>query len=118
MNLNGKRALVLGGTSGIGLAAVQMLVDKGAKVVGFGRSEANIAHASAAVAGAEFRALDVLDRDAMSAVFSEYAPIDVLVNAATGGERATGPFHGDGSGGFYRLFPQALGLCELRAAGR
>ena len=92
MNLNGKRALVLGGTSGIGLAAVQMLVDKGAKVVGFGRSEANIAQASAAVAGAEFRALDVLDRDAMSAVFSEYAPIDVLVNAATGGERATGPF--------------------------
>ena len=92
MNLNGKRALVLGGTSGIGLAAVQMLVDKGAKVVGFGRSEANIAQASTAVAGAEFRALDVLDRDAMSAVFSEYAPIDVLVNAATGGERATGPF--------------------------
>jgi NAD(P)-dependent dehydrogenase (short-subunit alcohol dehydrogenase family) len=92
MNLNGKRALVLGGTSGIGLAVVQMLVDKGAKVVGFGRSEANIAQASAAVAGAEFRALDVLDRDAMSAAFSEYAPIDVLVNAATGGERATGPF--------------------------
>lgn len=92
MNLNGKRALVLGGTSGIGLAAVKMLAAKGAKVVGFGRSEANIAQAQAAEPGAEFRALDVLDRDAMAAVFSEYAPIDVLVNAATGGERATGPF--------------------------
>ena len=92
MNLNGKRALVLGGTSGIGLAAVKMLAAKGAKVVGFGRSEANITQAQAAEPGAEFRALDVLDRDAMAAVFSEYAPIDVLVNAATGGERATGPF--------------------------
>ena len=92
MNLNGKRALVLGGTSGIGLAAVQMLVAKGANVVGFGRSEANIELAGAAEPGAEFRALDVLDRDAMAATFAEFAPVDVLVNAATGGERATGPF--------------------------
>jgi len=92
MNLNGKRALVLGGTSGIGLAAVKMLVEKGANVVGFGRSEANIEQAKSDVPGAEFKALDVLDRDALSAAFSEYAPVDVLVNAATGGERATGPF--------------------------
>lgn len=92
MNLNGKRALVLGGTSGIGLAAVQMLVAKGANVVGFGRSEANLAQARETESGAEFRSLDVLDREAMAAVFSEFTPIDVLVNAATGGERATGPF--------------------------
>lgn len=92
MDINGKRALVLGGTSGIGLAAVRMLVDGGARVVGFGRSAANIEQATAAVPGAEFRALDVLDREAMAAVFAEYAPIDILVNAATGGERATGPF--------------------------
>jgi NAD(P)-dependent dehydrogenase (short-subunit alcohol dehydrogenase family) len=92
MDLNGKRALVLGGTSGIGLAAVKMLVERGAKVVGFGRSPENIEQAEAAVPGAEFKALDVLDREAMAAAFGEYAPIDVLVNAATGGERATGPF--------------------------
>jgi len=69
-----------------------MLVEKGANVVGFGRSEANIEQAKSDVPGAEFKALDVLDRDALSAAFSEYAPVDVLVNAATGGERATGPF--------------------------
>jgi NAD(P)-dependent dehydrogenase (short-subunit alcohol dehydrogenase family) len=61
-------------------------------VVGFGRSPENIEQAKATVPGAEFKALDVLDREAMAAAFSEYAPIDVLVNAATGGERATGPF--------------------------
>jgi NAD(P)-dependent dehydrogenase (short-subunit alcohol dehydrogenase family) len=92
MNLNGKRALVLGGTSGIGLAAVRMLVEKGANVVGFGRSEANIEQAKTTEPAAEFRSLDVLDRETMSVVFSEYAPVDILVNAATGGERATGPF--------------------------
>ena len=109
MKLNGKRALVLGGTSGIGLAAVQMLVAKGANVVGFGRSEANIEQASAAEPGAEFRALDVLDREAMTAVFAEYAPIDVLVNAATGGERATGPFMDMDLDGFTGSFRKLWG---------
>lgn len=109
MNLNGKRALVLGGTSGIGLAAVKMLVAKGANVVGFGRSQANIEQARAAEPGAEFRALDVLDRDALSAVFSEYAPVDVLVNAATGGDRATGPFMAMDLDGFTGSFRKLWG---------
>jgi NAD(P)-dependent dehydrogenase (short-subunit alcohol dehydrogenase family) len=92
MEINGKRALVLGGTSGIGLATVQMLTDAGASVTGFGRSSGNLEAAAAAVPGAKYEALDVLDRDAMSTVFAEHAPFDILVNAATGGERATGPF--------------------------
>ncbi|HEY5644826.1 MAG TPA: SDR family NAD(P)-dependent oxidoreductase, partial [Pseudomonadales bacterium] len=70
MNIDGKRALVLGGTSGIGLAAVRMLVEEGAQVVGFGRSTGNIERAQAEVPGAAFRALDVLDREAMAAVFA------------------------------------------------
>lgn len=92
MEIEGKRALVLGGTSGIGLATVQMLTDAGASVIGFGRSSGNLEAAAAAVPGARYEALDVLDRDAMSAAFAEHAPFDILVNAATGGERATGPF--------------------------
>ena len=118
MNLNGKRALVLGGTSGIGLAAVRMLVEKGAKVVGFGRSEQNISQAQTAEPGAEFRALDVLDREAMAAVFSEYAPIDVLVNRRTGGERATGPFMDMDLDGFAGSFRKLWGYVNsVRLAG-
>ncbi len=92
MNVNGKKALVLGGTSGIGLAAVAMLAEKGATVVAFGRSAGNIDNAQSAVPAASFEALDVLDREAMAEAFARHAPIDILVNAATGGERATGPF--------------------------
>ena len=118
MHINGKRALVLGGTSGIGLATVRMLVDGGAIVVGFGRSEANIESARAAVGGAEFRALDVLDRETMAEVFAELAPIDILVNAATGGERATGPFLTMDIDGFAGSFRKLWGYVNsVRLAG-
>ena len=92
MDINGRRALVLGGTSGIGLATVRMLADAGARVTGFGRSEANLESARGQAPAVEFRSLDVLDREAMAAAFAGFAPVDILVNAATGGERAMGPF--------------------------
>jgi len=93
MNPKGKRAVLLGGTSGIGLAAAGQLQNKGAEVIVLSRSESNHARARDALgADAEIRVLDVLDREAMAVTFSELAPFDILVNAATGGERATGPF--------------------------
>ena len=93
MLLDGKKAIVLGGTSGIGLAAVQQLETAGVSVLAGGRSEANIAAATAATGDAvTFRQIDVLDRDALSAMFADFATFDILVNCATGGERATGPF--------------------------
>lgn len=118
MNITGKRALVLGGTSGIGLATVRMLADEGARVVGFGRSAANIEQAAAEVPNASFRALDVLDREAMANLFAEYAPIDILVNAATGGERATGPFLQMDLDGFTGSFRKLWGYVNsVRLAG-
>lgn len=118
MDINGKRALVLGGTSGIGLAAVRMLAEKGANVVGFGRSEANLKQAGSEVPAAEFQALDVLDRDAMAAVFAAFAPIDILVNAATGGERASGPFMQMDLDGFTGSFRKLWGYANsVRLAG-
>ena len=93
MDLNGKRAIVLGGTSGIGLAATQQLEAAGATVIAGSRSQANVDQASAATgAGVTFRVIDVLDRDALSALFAENAGFEILVNAATGGARASGPF--------------------------
>jgi NAD(P)-dependent dehydrogenase (short-subunit alcohol dehydrogenase family) len=47
--LQGKRALVTGGTLGMGLAIVRALTDRGAEVVYTGRSEARLAEAQAAL---------------------------------------------------------------------
>ena len=93
MNLAGKRAVILGGTSGIGLATAQLLQSEGALVIAASRSADNAAHAKEVLGSdADIRQLDVLDREAVSALFDSLAPVDILVNAATGGERATGPF--------------------------
>ena len=90
MNAAGKKALVLGGTSGIGLAAARQLKAQGAQVWALGRTAANLE--AAAAAGLETRAVDVLDRDALAELFAALAPFDILINAATGGPRANGPF--------------------------
>jgi NAD(P)-dependent dehydrogenase (short-subunit alcohol dehydrogenase family) len=93
MEIKGKRAIVLGGTSGIGLAAVQQLASAGADVIAGSRSKSNVEKAVATVDdNVTFRQIDVLDRDGLSALFQEFAPFDILVNAATGGGRAMGPF--------------------------
>lgn len=93
MNPAGKRAVVLGGTSGIGLAAARQLQEAGASVIALSRSADNAATAREVLgAKAEVRQLDVLDREAMATTFESLAPFDILVNAATGGSRAMGPF--------------------------
>lgn len=93
MNIEGRKALVIGGSSGIGLAAAGRLRNAGATVTIIGRSGERLAAAAEDLGGGvATRALDALDRDALAAAFDELAPFDILVNAATGGERAVGPF--------------------------
>ena len=93
MELSGKKAIVLGGTSGIGLAATRQLEAAGATVFAGSRSADNLERARAQTGdGVSFGAIDVLDRDALTALFEANHGFDILVNAATGGERASGPF--------------------------
>ena len=119
MNAEGKRALVLGGTSGIGLAAARQLRDKGAEVIVMSRSEANHARARAELGeDIEVCTLDVLDREAMAETFARLAPFDILVNAATGGDRATGPFMAMDLDGFQGSFRKLWGYVNsVRLAG-
>jgi 2-deoxy-D-gluconate 3-dehydrogenase len=84
--LDGRRALVTGGSRGIGLAAAVALAEAGAHVVAAarGRDElsAVVEEMRAAGLSAEARVLDVTDRGAVAALLEASGPVDVLVNSA------------------------------------
>ena len=89
MYIEGKKALVFGGTSGIGLAVVEQLSDLGAEVIAVGRNPEKITNLPSNVS---VKKADVLDKEALQVLFRECGSIDILVNTATGGKRAIGSF--------------------------
>ncbi len=84
----GKKAIVLGGTSGIGLSVSRQLRDAGALVVAVSRSGVIEGDST----GIEIESCDVLNREGLVSLFEKHGPYDFLVCAATGGARARGPF--------------------------
>lgn len=84
--LDDKRALVTGGSRGIGLAAAVALAEAGAEVTIAARTRTDIEAAAGAMrdAGLEARSLvlDVADYDKVAAVIEKEEPFDILVNSA------------------------------------
>jgi NAD(P)-dependent dehydrogenase (short-subunit alcohol dehydrogenase family) len=78
------RALVSGGSSGIGLAVAQGFARAGATVIATGTSGAKLqaARVDPAYCAIEFMALDVRDSAGITAFFKQLPALDVLVNAA------------------------------------
>ena len=89
MDIKGKKAIVFGGTSGIGLATCRELQGRGANVVAVSRHP-NKARNS--VDGVRLSAVDARDSDAVNSFFEKEGKIDILISTATGGSRAYGPF--------------------------
>ena len=110
MDINGKKALVFGGTSGIGLATVQQLSDLGAEVIAIGRDNSKITEMPANTTA---RKCDVLDKEAVQALYAECGPFDILVSAATGGGRAVGPFSEMGMDGYQASFAKLWGYTNV-----
>ncbi|GFE73757.1 MULTISPECIES: SDR family NAD(P)-dependent oxidoreductase [Novosphingobium] len=86
LKLHGRRALVTGGASGIGLACAEALAEFGARVIIADLTEVAIATAGAALRekghDCEGRIMDVTDPARVSQVADELGAIDVLVNNA------------------------------------
>lgn len=84
--LDGKRALVAGGSSGIGLAAAVALAEAGADVTLAARNAEKLAAVVAEITAAGMRAsalaLDVADVAATEAAVTAQGPFDILVNSA------------------------------------
>ena len=88
--LNGKRALVTGGSKGIGLAAAHALAQAGAQVCIAARNAPDLLAACdqiAAAAGIDaaqvsHAVLDVQNSAAVDALFAQQGPFDIVVNNA------------------------------------
>ncbi len=91
LGLNGKTALVTGGSKGIGLACAKALLEEGVRVAICSRSQENIDNALAELPGAIGFAADLTDA-AQAARLVEQAeaqlgPLDILVNSAGAAKR-------------------------------
>ena len=79
--LAGRRALVTGGTAGIGLEAARLLATAGAEVIITGRDRDRGA-AVAAQLGVRFIAADLSDVEAVRSLVEQCGEVDVIVNNA------------------------------------
>ena len=114
MDVSGKKAVVFGGTSGIGLATVEMLAAAGAQVVAISRDPSK---ATSLPDGVSVEACDVRDIAAMDALLTRLAPFDILVSAATGGTRAMGPFLEMDMDGYKASFDKLWGYANVLRYG-
>jgi NAD(P)-dependent dehydrogenase (short-subunit alcohol dehydrogenase family) len=110
MDVRNKKAIVFGGTSGIGLATTKQLAALGAKVVAVSRDPSK---AGAPPAGVTLAKCDVLDPAALETLFNQHAPFDILISAATGGKRAMGPFLQMDMDGYKASFDKLWGYANV-----
>ena len=110
--LAGVRALVTGGTSGLGFAMSQALAGAGARVVLTGRAGPRVLQAAARIAGdtrATGLAMDVRDEQSVTAgvdrALTSLGGIDVLVNNAGIGMRTVNPDFLTEPIGFWQVSP-------------
>ncbi|MEO0591734.1 MAG: 3-hydroxybutyrate dehydrogenase [Pseudomonadota bacterium] len=80
--LEGKRALVTGSTSGIGLAIARALREQGAEVILNGLGDRDEIAALQDEIGADYNGANLMDAGAVESMFQTVGAIDILVNNA------------------------------------
>ena len=91
MSLDGKRVVIVGGSSGIGLASAKALAAAGARVAIAGRSPEKLKAAREAIATPiETHPVDITNDESIERLFDAVGPLDHLVITAS--EAALGRF--------------------------
>ncbi|MEX2488467.1 MAG: SDR family NAD(P)-dependent oxidoreductase, partial [Pseudomonadales bacterium] len=90
--LDNKNVVIIGGTSGIGLATAILAHKEGANVWAASRSEAKVQEASTHAPDIKFRQVDTHDVAGLGRLFDETGDVDHVVGAATGAQRTMAPF--------------------------
>ena len=107
LELDGKRALVSGSTSGIGYAIARALLEEGAEVIINGRSQESVDRAIASLREETGRAplgfpADMSTAEGTQAIFAAYPEVDILVNNV--GTYGPSAFEDSTDEEWYRLF--------------
>jgi NAD(P)-dependent dehydrogenase (short-subunit alcohol dehydrogenase family) len=84
MKLQGGHVVVIGGSSGIGLAAARLAKDEGAEVTVAGRSQAKLLQAQRELGQVRTVVMDITDEGAVDKAFADLGRVDhVLISAGT-----------------------------------
>lgn len=116
-NLNNQNVVVIGGTSGIGLATAVQAKAAGANVWAASRSADKVAAASEAYPDIHFSVLDTHDNAALKALFEQVGTVDHIIGAATGANRTIKPFMEQTADQFSEAFGKFWGYTNVAREG-
>ena len=116
-DLSGKNVVIIGGTSGIGLATARQAQALGANVWAVSRSEDRIKKVAAENPGIEFEVLDTHDTEGLAKLFGKVASVDHIVASATGADRTIAPFMEQTAEQFSEAFNKFWGYCNVIRQG-
>src|SRR2546421_12392255 len=80
--LDGKRALITGGASGIGEAAARTFAEAGAQVDVVDLDESKAQAVASALPGGQAHFCDITDEKQVAKLFSAFETLDILINSA------------------------------------
>ena len=117
-DLSNQKVAIIGGTSGIGLAAAIQAAEQGATVFAASRNQETIDKAKQlAPSNIEFSSVDTHDAAGLKQFFEQIGELDHLVSAATGANRTIAPFLEQSAEQFSEAFNKFWGYTHVIRQG-
>lgn len=115
--LDRQQVVIIGGTSGIGLATAVRAEQEGARVLAASRSADKVASCRAAHPDIHFSQVDTHDVQGLSELFESVDTINHLVACATGANRTMAPFMEQTDSQFREAFNKFWGYTNVARQG-